>query len=136
MNRAKVFCVPSVEIQSGASEGFGIVFAEAQSMGLPVASFSTGGISEAVKHQETGLLAPQRDFRKLAAHIHLLLTDGVAWSRMSNAGREHVKKNFDLANQTRLLKSVYDDVAFASIGRPKHYLDGPDAYAETLRTRS
>src|SRR5262249_33500233 len=36
LNRARVFCVPSVEIASGASEGFGLVFAEAQSMGVPV----------------------------------------------------------------------------------------------------
>lgn len=44
MNRAKVFCVPSITVETGASEGFGMVFAEANSMGLPVVSFKTGGL--------------------------------------------------------------------------------------------
>jgi colanic acid/amylovoran biosynthesis glycosyltransferase len=57
MNRARVLSVPSVTVDSGASEGFGMVFAEAQAVGLPVASFATGGIPEAVVQGETGLLA-------------------------------------------------------------------------------
>jgi len=43
MNRAQVFSVPSITAESGDSEAFGIVFAEAQAMGLPVVSFATGG---------------------------------------------------------------------------------------------
>jgi colanic acid/amylovoran biosynthesis glycosyltransferase len=44
MNRAMVFSVPSVRAASGDGEGFGMVFAEAQAMKLPVASFASGGI--------------------------------------------------------------------------------------------
>jgi len=32
-------------------------FAEAQAMGLPVVSFATGGVAEAVAHGKTGFLA-------------------------------------------------------------------------------
>lgn len=45
MNRAQVFCGPSIVARSGDAEGFGMVFAEAQAMGLPVVSFATGGDS-------------------------------------------------------------------------------------------
>ncbi|NET33472.1 MAG: glycosyltransferase, partial [Cyanothece sp. SIO1E1] len=44
MNRAQVFSVPSVTAVTGESEAFGIVFAEAQAMGLPVVSSTSGGI--------------------------------------------------------------------------------------------
>ncbi len=63
MARAAVFCVPSVVAASGDAEGFGMVFIEAQAMGLPVVSTLSGGIPEAVKHGETGLLVTERDPR-------------------------------------------------------------------------
>lgn len=43
MNRARVFAAPSIRARSGDAEGFGIVFAEAQAMKLPVVSFASGG---------------------------------------------------------------------------------------------
>src|SRR5271166_312631 len=52
MHSATVLCVPSVTAQNGDSEGFGMVFAEAQACGTPVASFMSGGIPEAVAHGE------------------------------------------------------------------------------------
>lgn len=110
MNRAQVFSVPSVEDQSGASEGFGLVFAEAQAMGLPVVSFETGGIPEAVAHGQTGLLARERDWDALAHNIEVLLGNDAVWQRMSKAGRERVCALFDLKKQTALLEGFYREV--------------------------
>jgi len=121
MNRAKVFCVPSVEVESGASEGFGLVFAEAQSMEVPVASFATGGIPEVIADRETGLLAPPRDFRQLAANIHLLLTDSDLWARMGKTARERTVKMFELKSQTRLLEREYHKV----LGSPSLFAAEP-----------
>ena len=107
MNRARVFCVPSVTVDSGASEGFGMVFAEAQAMGLPVASFDTGGIPEAVVHGETGLLARARDTAALAQNIIALLRDGSMWERFSEAGRRRARELFDIRRQTAALEDIY-----------------------------
>src|SRR5271154_3544693 len=57
MKKATVFCAPSVVAETGEAEGFGIVFIEAQSSGLPVVSFRSGGIPEAVSHGRSGFLA-------------------------------------------------------------------------------
>ena len=107
MNRARVFSVPSVTVDSGASEGFGMVFAEAQAMGLPVASFETGGIPEAVVHGETGLLARERDVEGLAHNIIALLSDASMWQRFSEAGRRRTRELFDLRRQTAALEDIY-----------------------------
>ncbi len=107
MNRSRVFCVPSVTVDSGASEGFGMVFAEAQAMGLPVASFETGGIPEAVVHGETGLLAHERDTAGLAQNIISLLSDHAMWERFSDAGRRRARELFDLRRQTAALENIY-----------------------------
>ena len=55
---ASIFCVPSVRAANGDSEGFGMVFAEAQSCGTPVVSFASGGIPEAVSHGEIRPVSP------------------------------------------------------------------------------
>jgi glycosyltransferase involved in cell wall biosynthesis len=118
MNRASVFCVPSVIAASGDSEGFGMVFLESQSMGLPVVSFSTGGIPEAVEHGITGFLAPPKDDASLAGHIAQLLTSRETWTRLSGAGRERVRREFDVYQQTKKLERIYSDLlAFRTINR-------------------
>ena len=107
LNRARVFCVPSVEIASGASEGFGLVFAEAQSMGVPVVSFKTGGIPEAVADGHTGLLAPPRDWQLLAKYIDILLTSPGVWENFSTAGRDRIRQLFNLKDQSETLEEIY-----------------------------
>jgi colanic acid/amylovoran biosynthesis glycosyltransferase len=107
MNRAWVFSGPSIRVPSGATEGFGLVFAEAQAMGLPVISFASGGIPEAVAHGETGLLSEERDWRMLARNILLLLGDETLRTNMSMAGRQRIRSLFDLRSQTKLLEDLY-----------------------------
>jgi colanic acid/amylovoran biosynthesis glycosyltransferase len=108
--KARVLCNPSVTAADGDSEGFGMVFTEAQAMGTPVVSHLHGGIPEAVCHGETGLLAPERDVAALATHLHRLLTDNVFWQACSRRATRWVRERFDLRKQTRLLEHIYDEV--------------------------
>jgi glycosyltransferase involved in cell wall biosynthesis len=110
MARASVFCVPSVIAGSGDAEGFGIVFIEAQAMGLPVVSTRSGGIPEAVKDGETGLLVSEHDPRALAEAILQLMQDGELWQRFSLAGRIRVLDNFNLFKQTSRLEYVFEQL--------------------------
>ncbi len=111
MQSASLFCVPSVTAPSGDSEGFGMVFAEAQASGLPVASFATGGIPEAVAHQQTGFLAPEGNWNRLAEYIVLLLRNAALWRQFSREGRRRVEKRFNLAQQTEKLEQIYAERA-------------------------
>ena len=107
MARASVFCVPSVVAASGDTEGFGMVFIEAQAMGLPVVSTLSGGIPEAVEHGETGLLVTERDPRGLATALLVLLENDELWQRYSAAGRTRVVAQFNLLQQTERLENVF-----------------------------
>jgi colanic acid/amylovoran biosynthesis glycosyltransferase len=124
MNRARVFCVPSVRAPSGDGEGFGMVFAEAQAMGLPVASFSSGGVPEAVLDGATGLLAPEGDWRALAGNILALLKNDNLWSMMSEAGQRRVEQLFDLRKQTANLEEIYESFLEPS-GAAERHKPGP-----------
>jgi colanic acid/amylovoran biosynthesis glycosyltransferase len=108
MALAAVFCVPSVVAASGDAEGFGIVFIEAQAMGLPVVSTRSGGIPEAVRHGETGLLVKEGDPHGLAQAILRLLEGGELWQRFSLAGRRNVETHFNLVGQTARLEKIFE----------------------------
>jgi len=116
LNRASVFCVPSVTAENGDQEGFGLVFAEAQAMGVPVVSFASAGVPEAVAHGSTGFLVPERDEEGLAHSIMTLLNDKQAWQVCSTAGVARVRKQFDLRRQTRVLEEIYSAVASEAAG--------------------
>jgi colanic acid/amylovoran biosynthesis glycosyltransferase len=113
IDQAAVFCVPSVTAPSGAKEGFGIVFAEAQSLAKPVVSFASGGIPEAVKHGETGLLAPEGDWRQLARYLSLLIGDQQLRGKFGTAGRRMVQQLFDIRRQSRKLEGIYKTIGYS-----------------------
>ncbi|MCQ4085228.1 glycosyltransferase [Saccharibacillus sp. JS10] len=107
MNQAKVFSVPSIRAENGAEEGLGMVFLEAAAMGLPVVSFATGGIPEAVEHGKSGYLAPERDHAKLSFYIDELLNKKQVWKSFSDYGQDRVRSQFDLYEQTRKIEELY-----------------------------
>ena len=110
MNKAKVFCVPSIRAKSGDCEGFGLVFTEAQAMGLPVVSFASGGIPEAVAHNQTGFLVNERDWQGLAENILQLLDNPSLWQSFSSKGYQNVRNRFNLHQQTEALEDIYQNV--------------------------
>lgn len=107
LEKARVFCAPSVTMPDGLSEAFGVVFLEAQSMGVPVVSFRHGGIPETMREGVTGLLADERDEIGLAAQLLRYLNDGSFWSDSRRQGMQWVRANFDNAVQVKKLEDIY-----------------------------
>jgi glycosyltransferase involved in cell wall biosynthesis len=110
LDRAQVFCGPSITGSNGAREGLPTVFMEAQAMGVPVVSFEIGGIPEVVCDGETGLLAREGDTESLAEHLLRYLTDETFWRTCSKRAVEWTREHFDLHEQTRRLEGVYGEV--------------------------
>lgn len=119
MNRAKVFSTPSVVAESGEAEGFGMVFAEAQAMGLPVVGFATGGIPEVVAHEQTGFLVSEQDRGALAERLLVLLQNHDVWSQFSRAGPARVKALFNIRKQATILENIYESVLADWKGRAR-----------------
>ncbi len=108
--KTSMLCIPSITAENGAAEGLGMVALEAQARGRPVVGFRTGGIPEAVRHGETGLLAAPSDHTKLAEHIVTYLTDERFWQESSRRAVQWIANAFDLEVQTRKLESIYAGV--------------------------
>jgi colanic acid/amylovoran biosynthesis glycosyltransferase len=107
LEKARVFCAPSVTTQDGQSEAFGVVFLEAQAMGVPVVSFRHGGIPETMREGITGLLAEERDVKGLAEQMLRYLRDDKFWNQSREEGMRWVRSNFDNSVQTAKLEEIY-----------------------------
>ena len=87
---ADLFAFPGIE------ESLGMVYLEAQSTGLPIAAFGDWGASEAVRHLHTGLLTPAAKPDQFTASIKQLLDNSELRAQMSEAAKDHVRRNHDL----------------------------------------
>lgn len=76
-----------VFIWPGVREAYGLVYLEAQAVGLPIVAFDSGGVSATVRSGETALLAPEGDEAALAAALRRLLDDVALRSTMGTAAR-------------------------------------------------
>jgi glycosyltransferase involved in cell wall biosynthesis len=86
--RSDIFVMPSLK------EGFGIVYLEAMSHGMPVVAGNHGGAREAVVDGKTGYLVDFGDLQGLSRAITRLLQDRDLRLRMGDSGRTWVQKSF------------------------------------------
>jgi glycosyltransferase involved in cell wall biosynthesis len=106
---ATVFAMPSTD----RSEGFGMVYAEAGAVGVPVIGANVGGVPYAVRHGETGLLVAPGSVGELEQALGRLLDDPDLASAMGAAGAARARAEFDWQPLTQrtsdLFKSLRSD---------------------------
>jgi phosphatidylinositol alpha-1,6-mannosyltransferase len=70
-------------------EGFGLTYLEAGFHGKPVVAYRSGGASEAVINNETGLLVPEGDLPALTEAFALLIAEPELRERLGESGRRN-----------------------------------------------
>jgi phosphatidyl-myo-inositol dimannoside synthase len=70
-----VFVMPNRAMPDGDTEGFGLVFLEANACGLPVVAGQDGGSTDAVKNGVNGLVVDGKSVEKIASAMFKLATD-------------------------------------------------------------
>ncbi|MBD3281453.1 glycosyltransferase, partial [Candidatus Uhrbacteria bacterium] len=100
---ADIFCLPGRETSDDV-EGFGMVFLEAAYAGLPVIAGDSGGASEAVVNNQTGLLIPPT-VDACAEAIAKLINDPDTANRLGKTGRNRVITDFNWETRWESLSS-------------------------------
>jgi phosphatidylinositol alpha-1,6-mannosyltransferase len=91
------------------AEGFGISLVEASASGLAVLAGRSGGVPDAVRDGETGLLVDPDDPAAVAAGIVTLLNDGERRGRMGDAGRRAVETYYNWDRVARDLIRIEEE---------------------------
>jgi len=76
-------------------EGFGVVYLEAQASGLPVVASRSGGVTDAVKENETAILVEPGNNEDITSALLRLADDPVLREKMGSAGRKWALDNFN-----------------------------------------
>ncbi|WP_454083995.1 glycosyltransferase family 4 protein [Georgenia sp. Marseille-Q6866] len=101
---AGVFAAPCVVGSDGNADGLPTVLLEAMALGTPCVSTDVTGITEAVRHEETGLEVGQHDAVGLADAIVRVLDDAALRERLTRAARALVEREFDTRRQVEALE--------------------------------
>lgn len=86
--------VPSITTKK-FEEQVGMANIQSMACGVPVVSTYCGGIPEYVKHNETGILVPERDVDSLAGAITKLLEENELRKKLGKNARKYAVENFD-----------------------------------------
>lgn len=86
-----LFALPCRTLPDGDTEGFGLVFLEANACGLPVVAGAAGGTIEAVFDDVTGLLVDGTQPQEIARAVIRILTDAGLARRLAEAGRQRAQ---------------------------------------------
>ncbi|MHA1694022.1 MAG: glycosyltransferase family 4 protein [Candidatus Helarchaeota archaeon] len=91
-------------------EGFGLVYLEAGACKKPVIGASSGGVSEVIKHGETGFLVAENDYKKVAEYAIKILTNLELKEKLGENGLLNARNNSWSKICKRLLKLYYKNI--------------------------
>lgn len=104
---ARILPCLDLVVHPALREGLGVSLLQAAAAGVPIVAARAGGIPEAVRDGENGRLVAPGDASALAAAIGELLADPGAAARMGRAGRELVRREFDIEAMVAGNREVY-----------------------------
>lgn len=94
----------------GLGEAYGLVFLEAQALGLPVVACSDRGVPDVVRHGETGLLSAPGDARAYAANIERLLHDQALRRKLGAAAHRFVTTERNIEAAAATMKAAFAEL--------------------------
>lgn len=98
-----VFIMPSLK------EGLGQIVLEAMAHGVPVIVTGVGGLYSIVKHEQTGLIIPQKDSTAMANAMVRILDDPQFAETLASGALKFVKDEFSMDKIARQTVEIYDE---------------------------
>lgn len=92
------------------TEGFPRSVIESMIHGVPVCATPVGGIPEAIKHMETGLLFEVDDVEGLKESIKLMISDNELYNSISKKAKDFSRSYFDPNNNTDSIISIIEKI--------------------------
>jgi glycosyltransferase involved in cell wall biosynthesis len=107
---AVVYSAADLLLHPARAENFPNTVLEAMACGLPTVSFDVGGVPDAVRHRETGWLAPAGDLDALGEGIATVLDEVGLRARLARQCRAVAEREYTLGQQTSRYLDLYGEV--------------------------
>ncbi|MFI5279117.1 MAG: glycosyltransferase [Gemmatimonadales bacterium] len=113
---AQLYREATVLVAPFVDEGLGLVAIEAQLSGMPIVAFRSGGLTDIVKDEASGLLVTPGDVPALAAALDRVLGSADAGAEWGREGRRHALATFAPDAVARRYAQIYHDAVRAVHG--------------------
>lgn len=110
---AAAYAAADLYVLPTLAENLPNVALESIACGTPCVAFETGGVPDAVRHGETGWLAPTGDDAALAVGIAALLDDAALRRRLGEGARALAESEFDVRLESRRFAELLEEVVEA-----------------------
>jgi colanic acid/amylovoran biosynthesis glycosyltransferase len=107
LDESHIFALTGVPAANGQIETQGVVFAEAQAMGLPVIASRIGGIPCSLVDGETGILCNPMDVTAIKDAIRFFVRNPNEITAFGHAGRAFVQQSFSCASTLDAFERLY-----------------------------
>ncbi|NKB53687.1 MAG: glycosyltransferase [Rhizobiaceae bacterium] len=94
----------------GWKEPIGMVYLEAQLMGLPVAAFDSMGVSLSVYHGKTGLLAAEDDLSSFVDNLSSLISHPLLRRDFGHAAQQSIVEHHSMQAAAKTLKKALNEL--------------------------
>lgn len=107
LQQSQIYLMTSTYDHLGRRETQGVVTAEAQSCGLPVCAFRSGGVPFTIEEDKTGFLSSENDYEEMASKIERLIINPKLLQEFSNNAVQLARSKFSLRVLSKNLTSLY-----------------------------
>ena len=107
LERSSIFVLPAIHDSSGDSDNLPTVIIEAMASSLPVIATGIAGIPEIVRHNENGILVPEKDAAQLANAIRVLALNQSLLEEYGRTSRKIAAEKFALSQTVGELKGLF-----------------------------
>jgi glycosyltransferase involved in cell wall biosynthesis len=108
LEESDICIVSSIKDEYGEKEGLPVIIIEAMALGVAVIATRHSGIPEIVKHEDTGILVPEKDSMAIAKAIKLFLKDNILREKCINNARIQVVKEYNIHEVAKLKKEIFE----------------------------
>jgi glycosyltransferase involved in cell wall biosynthesis len=98
-----------VFVSTSPRDAFGLVLLEAMAVGLPIVASDSGGPSEIIESDRSGILVAEPTEELFATAIETLVVDPELRSRFGEAGRERFRRSFTAERMARELEDRLEE---------------------------
>lgn len=110
ISQARLMAAPCVHASDDDRDGLPTVLLEAMALGTPCISTPVTGIPEAIRHEETGLMVPERDGVELADACERLLSEPDTCTRLAANARRLIEENFDIDKNSSKIRACFSEM--------------------------
>lgn len=107
IQEAALFVAPCITASTGDRDGLPTVILEAMALGTPCISTDVTGITEVVRHLETGVIVAERNPELLAEAIRTLLADDSLGVELARSARRLIQDQFDSYRNSGHLREIF-----------------------------